>query len=76
MVINLDAALETALAKQASRRGIDPEALVVATLRARFLSQERPIEPRDEWERTLLEAARDYGVSPPDEALSCEALYD
>lgn len=32
--------------------------------------------PRDEWERGLLDAAKDCGVSPPDSALSSEGLYD
>jgi hypothetical protein len=35
-----------------------------------------PLEPRDEWERGLLEAARNWGVSLPDSALSSEGLYD
>jgi hypothetical protein len=33
-------------------------------------------QPRDEWERGLLEAARDCGVSLPDSALSSEGRYD
>lgn len=33
-------------------------------------------EPQDDWERRLREAASDCGVSPPDEALSREELYD
>jgi hypothetical protein len=35
-----------------------------------------PIEPRDEWERRLLAIGTDCGVSPPDEALSREDMYD
>jgi hypothetical protein len=37
---------------------------------------EGSLEPRDEWERDLLEAARPWGVSLPDAALSSEGLYD
>ena len=35
-----------------------------------------PIEPRDEWERGLLAAVRDCGVSLPDSAFLAEELYD
>jgi len=35
-----------------------------------------PFEPQDEWERGLLEAAIDCGVSLPDSAFSREELYD
>jgi hypothetical protein len=34
------------------------------------------LQPRDEWERGLLAAARDWGISLPDSALSSEGLYD
>lgn len=34
------------------------------------------LQPRDEWERGLLEAARDCGVSLPNSALSSEGLYE
>lgn len=35
-----------------------------------------PLPPADDWERGLLAAARDCGVSLPDEALSSDGLYD
>jgi predicted DNA-binding antitoxin AbrB/MazE fold protein len=44
----------------ATVRTLDPEAL----------------QPRDEWERGLLAAARDCGVSLSNEAVSSEGLYD
>ncbi|MBI1832013.1 MAG: hypothetical protein HYR84_11245 [Planctomycetes bacterium] len=34
------------------------------------------LEPRDQWERGLLEAARPWGVSFSDAALSSDGLYD
>lgn len=45
-------------------------------LRDRFLPKVISIEPRDEWERRLLEAATDCGVSLSNEALSSERLYE
>jgi hypothetical protein len=36
----------------------------------------QPIVPRDEWERRLLSAASDCGVSLPNSALSSDGLYD
>ena len=72
MVLNLTPPLETAINEQAKKRGVDPEKLAIDALRDRFL----PIESRDEWERKLFDAAVDCGFSPPDSALSREALYD
>lgn len=76
MVIKLTLDLETALREQASRRGIDVEALALDALRERFLTPVPPIEPQDEWERRLLGLAKDCGVSLSDASLSREALYD
>jgi predicted transcriptional regulator len=75
MVIILGSELEAALNELARRQGVAPEVLAVNALRERFLAA-AVLEPRDEWERGLLEAARDCGVSLPDSALSSEALYD
>jgi hypothetical protein len=72
MVLNLTQQLEAAISEQARQRGVTPEALAMEALQRRFL----PIEPQDEWERGLLEAARDCGVSLPDSALSSEGLYE
>jgi len=67
--------LEASLKEQADRKGIAPEDLALAVLRERFQETE-PLEPRDEWERRLLAAARPWGISLPDSALSSEGLYD
>jgi hypothetical protein len=75
MVITLDSELESALIELAGRQGIGPEVLALNALRDRFLAS-AALRPRDEWERGLLAAARDCGVSLPDSALSSEALYD
>jgi hypothetical protein len=74
MVITLTPDLEAALNEQARRQGIPPEVLAVNALRERFLAA--GLQARDEWERGLLRAARDCGMSLPDSALSSEALYD
>ena len=74
MVVTLDAKLEAALKEQADREGVAPEELALKVLRARLLAA--VLEPRDEWERGLLEAARPWGLSLPDAALSSEGLYD
>lgn len=75
MVITLDAELEAALNELARRQRVAPEELALKTLRERLLAV-AALQPRDEWERRLLEAATDCGVSLSDEALSREALYD
>ena len=72
MVLNLDPPLEAALAEQAKKQGVEPEALALSFLRSKFLR----VEPIDEWERRLFSAAVDCGVSPPDSALTREELYD
>jgi hypothetical protein len=74
MVLDLDPNLEAALAEQARRLKVAPEELALKTLRERFLSQ--PIRPQDEWERRLLGAASDCGVSLPHSAVSSEGLYE
>jgi len=76
MVITLGQELEAALNAQACKQGVAPEVLVVNALRERFLGPIALLQPQDEWERGLLEAARDCGVSLPDSALSSEGLYE
>jgi hypothetical protein len=76
MVITLSPELEAALNEAARHRGVAPEVLAVNVLRERFLGIASVLQPQDEWERGLLEAARDCGVSLPDSALSSEGLYD
>jgi hypothetical protein len=75
MVITVDNELEAALVEQARQRGVPPETLALDALREEFLAP-TALQPRDEWERGLLAAARECGVSLPDSALSSEALYE
>lgn len=75
MVLNLPSHLESALADQARRQGIAPEAFALDVLR-RHLTPVAPPTPTDDWERRLFGAAIDCGVSVPDAALSSEGLYD
>src|SRR5258707_1680653 len=67
MVITLDGELEAALNELARRQGLAPEVLALKALRERFVAA-AALQPRDEWERGLLAAARDCGVSLPDSA--------
>jgi hypothetical protein len=76
MVITLSPALAAALNEAAGQRGVAPEALALDALREHFLRVAAALQPRDEWESGLLEAARDCGVSLSDAALSSEGLYD
>jgi hypothetical protein len=76
MLINLTPQLEAALGEQARRRGVAPEVLALDALRDRFLPKASPIEPLDDWERQLFEAALDCGVSVPDSALGSNELYE
>jgi hypothetical protein len=75
MVITLGPELEAALTELARRQGVAPEVLALDALRERFLAP-AALQPRDEWERGLLEAARDCGVSLPDAALSSGELSE
>jgi hypothetical protein len=76
MVITLGPDLEAALKDLAHRQGMAPEVLALNALRERFLGAASALEPRDEWERGLLAAARDCGVSLSNEAVSSEGLYE
>lgn len=76
MEIALGPELETAIAALARRQGVSPEALALNALRERFLAPEPQVTPQDEWERRLLGAASDCGVSLPDSALSSEGIYE
>jgi hypothetical protein len=75
MIVTLDPTLEAALKDQANRQGLTPEELALQVLREHLIAAGPP-EPRDEWERELLEAARPWGVSLPDRALTSEELYE
>jgi hypothetical protein len=76
MVITLGPELEAALNDLARRQGVAPEVLALNALRDRFLAPTPPVEPQDDWERCLLQAATDCGVSLPHSALSSEGLYE
>ena len=76
MVITLSPELETALSEQARRQGVTPENLALDALRERFVTTASPILPRDEWERRLLAAATDCGVSLPHAALASDELSE
>jgi hypothetical protein len=76
MVIHLGSELEAALIESARRQGVAPEALALEVLRERFLAPAPAVRPQDEWERRLLGAATDCGVSLPHSALSSDGLYE
>lgn len=76
MEIHLDSELEAALIESARRLGIAPEALARDVLQERFLNAAGAIQPRDEWERQVLGAASDCGVSLPHSALGSDGLYE
>ena len=75
MVIELSPELEIALSQMASRLSVAPEALVLDILQKRVLA-DATLQPRDEWERRLMSAASDCGVSLSNLAVSSEGLYD
>jgi hypothetical protein len=75
MVITLDTELEVALRELARKQGVAPEKLALNTLREHILVA-ASLRPLDEWERGLLAASRDWGVTIPDSALSSEGLYE
>lgn len=75
MVITVGPELEAALKEAARRQGVAPEVLAVNALQERFVAAAE-LQPRDEWERSLLALAQDCGVSLSNAALSREELYD
>jgi len=76
VTIRLDRKLEQALNEQARQKGVAPEALALNALRERFTADSPSLEPRDDWERALLDAGSDCGLTLPDSALSSDELYD
>ncbi len=76
MNISLTPDMEAAVNEQARQLGTSPETVVMNLLREKFGKPVMVFEPRDEWERRLLEIGTDCGVSPPHEALSSDGLYD
>jgi hypothetical protein len=76
MEIVVPSDVRTALAESAKVRGLTPEAMAVELLRERLVPAQPAIVPQDDWERRLLGAAKDYGVSLPPEALTSEGIYE
>lgn len=76
MLIDLGPELEAVLKELARRQGVTPEALAVTVLWEYLLAVGLPVTPQDDWERRLLDAATDCGVSLPHSALRSEALYE
>jgi hypothetical protein len=76
MVITLEVDLEVALNELARKQGVAPEILALKALRERFLAPGQQAQPRDDWERRLLEAASDCSVALSHEAVSSEGLYE
>ena len=76
MVITLGPDLESALDDLAHKQGVAPEDIALHALRERFLAPVPQVQPRDEWERRLFEAATDCGVALSHEAVSSEGLYE
>lgn len=75
MVLTLSPQLESALAAQASRRGMAPAALAIEVLQRQLVTVAAPV-PCDEWEQKLFNAAVDCGISISDVALSSDGLYE
>jgi hypothetical protein len=76
MVITLTPELETALNELAERQGLAPEVLALNVLRERLVGLIKADAPRDEWERLILDAGSNCGVSLPNVAVSSEGLYE
>ena len=77
MTIALPPDVEDAINERAQQFGTSVEVIAISALREKFPRVRPPLEPRDDWERGLLEIGSDCcGVSPPHDALSSDALYD
>ena len=50
--------------------------MALKILRERLIALVQPVEARDEWERLIVQAGTDCGVSLPHEALGSEGLYE
>jgi hypothetical protein len=76
LIITLPPELEAPLNELARQKGVGLETLVIDALRDRLGERSGAVEPRDDWERLILQAGTNCGVSLPDEALSSEGLYE
>ena len=75
MVISISQKLEAVLNEKACRQGVSAEALALAALEDRFLSNLEE-DSRDDWERQLRRLRVDCGVSLSDAAVSSEGIYE
>jgi hypothetical protein len=76
MTITLPPQLEAALAVEARRRGVAPEALAVELLRQRLPAPAPADAEKDSWVQRLRQVATDCGVALSDEAVSREGIYE
>jgi hypothetical protein len=80
MTISLPPDIEAALIEQAHQQQTSPESLALETLRERLRAAgaqlKGPPQTHEEWLALVRNLGRDCGVSPPDQALSSESLYD
>ncbi len=80
MTITLTSDLEKVVLQRARDRATTPEAVVLDAIKEQLgLGRSSPLlipEPRDDWERRLLDVGTPCGVSVSDEALSSEGLYE
>jgi len=78
--ITLTPELEQAAIVQAERAGVSTQELVLEILHNKLLcdhaASKAALVPNDEWERELISAAVDCGVSLADDVLSSEGLYE
>jgi CRISPR/Cas system-associated protein Csm6 len=79
MTIEIPPELEAQLREVARHQGTSPQELAIrvlaekVTAEASALTQE--LQPRDEWERRLLSAAKPRGVVLPNDATSSDGIY-
>ena len=71
----IDAIYDNGVLKPLAPLSLPDKAFVKLTVEAPNLP-ESAVQPQDEWERQLIEVAKDCGVSLPDSAVSSEGLYE
>ena len=76
MVITLTPELEADLNELARRRGVPAEILALDAVRDWLMAASDVVKPTDEWERLILQAGTNCGISLPHEALSSDGLYE
>ena len=74
IITDLESTTLIDLEERATRNGRTPPEKAKAILKAGLVK--KSLEPRDDWERELLESTRPWGVSFSNEALSSEGLYE